>query len=65
MTLSIIAQTCQKKINNDIRLIANEPLENILTYPDENNILLWYFMIIGPDFSKYKGDPAAFVFSST
>ena len=50
----LIGNICQRKIFNDIKLINSDPLDNIYAFPDSNNVLIWYFLIIGPEFSKYK-----------
>ncbi len=46
---------CQRKIQGDIRIMSVSPPEYIYAYPDEDNLLTWYFMIDGPEWSKYKG----------
>ena len=49
-----ISKICTKRLNGDLRLLAKEPLDNIETYPDEDNILIWYFLIKGPEDSPYN-----------
>lgn len=44
----------QKRIQNELKLIKKDPLENIDIYPDEADIRTWYFLIHGPDDSDYK-----------
>jgi len=51
---SKISKICAKRLNGDLRLLAKEPLDNIETYPDEDNILIWYFLIKGPEDSPYN-----------
>jgi ubiquitin-conjugating enzyme E2 J2 len=36
-------------------MLRKEPLEYIEALPDEKDMLTWYFMIKGPEFSDYKG----------
>jgi ubiquitin-protein ligase len=38
----------------DLRLLKNDPLEYIEAIPDETNILVWYFLVKGPEFSDFK-----------
>jgi len=49
-----ISKICTKRLVGDLKLLAKEPLENIETYPDDNDILTWYFLIKGPEDSPYK-----------
>ena len=39
----------KKRLLGDLRIIQKEPLEFVDTYPDENNMLVWYFLIKGPE----------------
>ena len=41
---STIAKICQKRLHGDIKSLEKEPLDFIETYPDENNMLIWYFL---------------------
>ena len=49
-TLSII---CKKRLLGDLRLIKRDPHQYIDIVPDEKNMLIWYFLIKGPEFSDY------------
>ena len=42
---SKISKICIKRLNGDLRLLSKEPLDDIETYPDEDDILIWYFLI--------------------
>ena len=46
---------CQRRIMGDIRIMTNTPPDYMYAYPDKDNLLKWYFMIDGPEWSKYKG----------
>lgn len=51
----VINSICSKKIMNDVKLLTDEPLEYVYAFPTEENMLIWYFMIIGPEYSKFNG----------
>jgi ubiquitin-protein ligase len=51
----VVNRICRKRLEGDIRLLKNEPLEDIEAFPEEDNILVWNFLIRGPDFSDYAG----------
>ena len=51
----VIANITKKRLAGELRLLQKEPLELIDTYPDDNNALVWYFLLRGPDFTEYKG----------
>jgi ubiquitin-protein ligase len=44
---------CIKRLQSDIAMICHEPIDNVDVYVDEDNILIWYFMISGFD-DPYK-----------
>ena len=44
-----------KRLKGDYKLLKKDPHEFFEAYPDENNILVWYFIVKGPDFSDFKG----------
>ena len=50
-----ISFICKKRLAGDLKLLRRSPLENIDAYPDENNVLLWYFLVKGLDESDYEG----------
>ena len=43
-----------KRLKQDMKLLKKYPSKYIHAIPDESNILVWYFLIIGPDDSQYK-----------
>jgi ubiquitin-conjugating enzyme E2 J2 len=49
-----ISKMCAKRIKGDYRLLKKEPLEFIDAYPDEKDMLIWYYLIKGPPDSEYK-----------
>ena len=49
------SRICIKRLIGDIKLLSKDPHEHIEAYPDEKNMLLWYFLIRGPKFSDYAG----------
>jgi len=53
--MSTIPQLCKKRLMGDIKLLQKEPMEYIETSPDDNDMLIWYFLVKGPEFSDYKG----------
>lgn len=53
--MSIIDKLRIKRLNGDLKLLKREPLKYIRAVPDENNMLIWYFLIKGPEFSEYTG----------
>jgi ubiquitin-conjugating enzyme E2 J2 len=50
-----ITPLCFKRLKNDLKILRKHPLKYIHTYPDELNILTWYFLIIGPSL-YHNGD---------
>ena len=52
--MSIIDKLRIKRLNGDMKLLNREPLKYIRALPDENNMLIWYFIIKGPEFSEYS-----------
>lgn len=52
---SQISNITRKRLIGELRLLNDDPLELIDTYPDEKDILTWYFLLRGPDFTDYKG----------
>jgi len=47
-------ETCLKRIKGDFKLLKKQPLEFIDAYPNEKNLLEWYFLIKGPPDTEYK-----------
>ena len=50
-----LTRICKKRLMGDQRLLKKQPIDNIKTYPDENNMLVWYFLIEGNKDSPYFG----------
>ena len=46
---------CFKRIILDLSDIQKDPIENIHYFPDEDNILKGYALIIGPEKTPYEG----------
>lgn len=46
---------CRKRLLGEIKLLKKDPHKFIDVAPDENDILKWYFLIKGPEFSDYAG----------
>jgi len=47
----------KKRLTNEVKLLAQQPLHYCTAYPDESNPLIWYFLIIGQKDSDYhKGE---------
>lgn len=44
-----------KRLNNELKKLANEPLEYIDTYVDPDNLFTFYFLVRGPHDSDYSG----------
>lgn len=45
----------QKRLLGELRLLKKDPIELLDTYPDENNPLIWYFLLRGPAETEYVG----------
>lgn len=52
---SVIGPLCRKRLINEARLLKKNPHKYIDATIDESDILTWYFLIKGPEFSDYKG----------
>lgn len=53
--MSVIDKLCVKRLIQDVKLIRKDPLEYIDVVPDATNMLIWYFLIKGPNDSVYEG----------
>tara|TARA_A100000164_G_scaffold305707_1_gene281965 strand:- start:647 stop:1249 length:603 start_codon:yes stop_codon:yes gene_type:complete len=53
--MSIIDRLRTKRLNGDIKILKKDPMKYIRAVPNENNMLIWYFIIKGPEFSEYSG----------
>lgn len=52
--MSVISVICKKRLLGDLRLLKKDPHQFIDVFPDEADLLTWYFLIKGPDESDYK-----------
>lgn len=43
----------KKRLANEVKLLANQPLHYCTAYPDETNPLIWYFLIKGQKNTDY------------
>jgi ubiquitin-protein ligase len=43
----------KKRLANEVKLLANQPLHYCTAYPDESNPLIWYFLIKGQRGTDY------------
>ncbi len=53
--MNIISPLCKKRLMGDIRILRRDPHQYIDVSPDDKDILVWYFMVKGPDFSDFNG----------
>lgn len=44
-----------KRLQNESKLLIKEPMDLIDTYPTEDNLFLWYFLVKGPPGTDYEG----------
>ena len=47
--MSHLDAICAKRLTGDLRLIKKKPLEYIDAHPKNDDMLIWYFMIKGPE----------------
>ena len=45
----------KKRLTNEVKLLAQQPLHYCAAYPDESNPLIWYFLIVGQKGTDYHG----------
>lgn len=45
---------CRKRLLGEIKLLNKDPHKYIDVAPDEKDILIWYFLVKGPEFSDFK-----------
>lgn len=50
-TLSLITK---KRLINEMKLLTKDPLEVVDIYPDQENMMIWYFLIKGPKDTHYE-----------
>jgi len=46
---------CKKRLLGEIKLLKKDPHLYIDVSPDETNLLIWFFLIKGPEFSDFNG----------
>lgn len=51
-TVSVI---CKKRLLGEIRLLKKDPHQYIEVAPDDKELLIWYFLVKGPEFSDFRG----------
>ena len=52
--MTTIGLICKKRLLGDMKLLKKDPHQYIDVSPDENDILTWYFLIKGPEFSDFN-----------
>ena len=52
--MSLIDKIRFKRLNGDLKLLKKEPLKYIRAIPYSDDMLTWYFILKGPEFSDYK-----------
>lgn len=50
-----ISKLTLKRLKGDFKLLKKDPHEYFEAYPDDTNVLVWYFIVKGPDFSDFTG----------
>jgi ubiquitin-conjugating enzyme E2 J2 len=50
-----LTNICIKRLVGDLKMLIREPLEDIEVITEDDNMLVWYFLIRGPEYSDYKG----------
>lgn len=53
--MSTIEGLCKKRLCGDIKLLKKDPHKYIDVSPDEKDLLTWYFLVKGPEFSDFNG----------
>ena len=46
---------CKRRLIGEVKLLIIEPHQYIEVVPDNKELLIWYFLIKGPEFSDFKG----------
>ena len=55
MSAPYISEGTQKRLQKELKLFKDDPIEWFDTYPNESNNLIWYFMVQGPKDTPYYG----------
>ena len=50
-----LSRITKRRLAKEIKMLENAPIKYIQTFPNNNNLLEWYFLIQGPEDSQYKG----------
>ena len=45
----------KKRFANEVKILTQQPLHYCTAYPDENNNLIWYFLLVGQKGTDYHG----------
>lgn len=53
--MATLSRICKKRLVGDFRLVKKDPHEYVEVMPDMKDLLTWYFLIKGPEFSDFKG----------
>lgn len=48
MSIVNISPLCIKRLKNDLKILRKHPLKYVSAQMDDKNVLIWYFLIIGP-----------------
>mmetsp|Transcript_44545 Transcript_44545/g.109366 ORF Transcript_44545/g.109366 Transcript_44545/m.109366 type:complete len:204 (-) Transcript_44545:35-646(-) len=46
---------CVKRLARETKEVARSPPDNILACPSEDNLLVWHYVLLGPEDSPYDG----------
>lgn len=55
MSSSTEMKITMRRLQNEVKLLEKDPVDYIDTYPDENNMFIWYFLVRGQEKSDYEG----------
>jgi ubiquitin-protein ligase len=50
-----VNKICMKRLQGDMKLLKKQPLDYVDAIQDDKNMLIWYFLVKGPDDTQYKG----------
>ena len=53
--MTTVSLICKKRLLGEIKLLKKDPHEYIDVSPDDKDLLIWHFLIKGPEFSDFKG----------
>ncbi len=49
-----LSHITKKRLMNEMKLLQKDPLEVVDVYPDQDNMMIWYFLIKGPKDTHYE-----------